>query len=183
MKEIQSSIIFDSNFNNQYLFDSKERAIFLLHPVLFFILSLIRQGVDIDIWMHQLSENKIQIEGYGEVLKTELAYYYRKYQFFKRKGIFASSNRNSAGRKILTPSAVEKALANTRQVTFEVTERCNLKCEYCGFGKFYNNYETRENQDMSIKIVEKALLYLSRLWNSPRNNSRESRIVLGFYGG
>lgn len=29
-------------------------------------------------------------------------------------------------------------LANLKQLTFEVTDACNLKCKYCGYGEFYN---------------------------------------------
>jgi len=32
-------------------------------------------------------------------------------------------------------------LANLRQITFEVIDACNLKCKYCGYGEFYNDYD------------------------------------------
>lgn len=38
------------------------------------------------------------------------------------------------------------SLANTRQITFEVTDVCNLNCVYCAYGKFYNNYDIRSNK-------------------------------------
>lgn len=28
---------------------------------------------------------------------------------------------------------IKEYLANTPQITFEVTERCNLSCVYCGY--------------------------------------------------
>ena len=29
-------------------------------------------------------------------------------------------------------------LVNLEQLTFEVTDSCNLKCKYCGYGELYN---------------------------------------------
>ena len=37
-------------------------------------------------------------------------------------------------------------LANLRQITFEVTDACNLKCKYCGYGYFYYDHHKRENK-------------------------------------
>lgn len=37
----------------------------------------------------------------------------------------------------LTGNDVKWNLCNTRQIIFEVTERCNLRCYYCGYGSLY----------------------------------------------
>ena len=44
-------------------------------------------------------------------------------------------------KRYLTPDQIYYSLANLRQVTFEVTDACNLKCKYCGYGEFYDDYE------------------------------------------
>lgn len=40
-------------------------------------------------------------------------------------------------KEYLKPDDIRKCLANTPQVTFEVTDACNLRCEYCGYGNFF----------------------------------------------
>ncbi len=45
---------------------------------------------------------------------------------------------------------VEISLANTPQVTFEITDACNLNCTYCGYGKYYSDYDVRENKKLSV---------------------------------
>ena len=41
----------------------------------------------------------------------------------------------------LTALDVKRQLANLKQLTFEVTNICNLNCRYCGYGDFYSTYE------------------------------------------
>jgi len=38
--------------------------------------------------------------------------------------------------RFLEVKDVEVSLANTPQITFEITDACNLNCDYCGYGKF-----------------------------------------------
>ena len=47
------------------------------------------------------------------------------------------------GMKQLIPENIKEYLANTPQITFEITERCNLSCVYCGYGKFYSDKDAR----------------------------------------
>ena len=46
----------------------------------------------------------------------------------------------------LSAKDVKYHLANTPQITFEVTDACNLQCTYCGYGQFYSDYDARENK-------------------------------------
>jgi len=83
----------------------------------------------------------------------------------------------------ITAKDVKTALANTPQITFEVTDACNLNCTYCGYGKFYSDYDKRENKQLS---VEKALLfldYVGKLFNSNLNRSARANVFISFYGG
>ena len=49
-------------------------------------------------------------------------------------------------KKYLTPNHIRYALANLPILTFEVTDACNLKCKYCGYGEFYNDYDERKDR-------------------------------------
>lgn len=46
----------------------------------------------------------------------------------------------------LTVGMIERNLVNLPQLTFEVTDACNLNCKYCGYGDFYEGYDTRRKQ-------------------------------------
>lgn len=83
----------------------------------------------------------------------------------------------------ITPNYVKYALANTPQVTFEVTDACNLRCKYCGYGELYDDYDARENQRLSDQKALLLLDYLHTLWQSPLNVSYQKNIFISFYGG
>ena len=78
---------------------------------------------------------------------------------------------------------VEISLANTPQVTFEITEACNLNCTYCGYGKYYSDYDIREGKKLSSDKAILLLQHLSKLWESPLNNSINKNVYISFYGG
>ena len=46
----------------------------------------------------------------------------------------------------ITPELVLRNLANLPQLVFEVTDACNLKCKYCAYGEFYDDFDERENK-------------------------------------
>jgi uncharacterized protein len=71
----------------------------------------------------------------------------------------------------LNKSEVEHNLANLNLLTFEVTDACNLKCKYCGYGEFYEDYDERKNQYLSIDYAKKIIDFLVPYWNSPLNTS------------
>lgn len=39
---------------------------------------------------------------------------------------------------------VVSSLVNLHQLTFEVTDACNLQCKYCGYGDLYFGYNKIE---------------------------------------
>ena len=55
-------------------------------------------------------------------------------------------------KRYLTPAQIYYSLANLRQITFEVTDACNLKCKYCGYGEFYDDYDRRSNKMMPFTM-------------------------------
>ncbi|WP_293738809.1 radical SAM peptide maturase [uncultured Parabacteroides sp.] len=83
----------------------------------------------------------------------------------------------------LTGFNVKKSLANTHQLTLEITDACNLKCKYCGYGEFYEDHDERNNQYMTPASVKVLLDYLVDLWNSSLNESQGTVIYISFYGG
>jgi uncharacterized protein len=83
----------------------------------------------------------------------------------------------------LTENDIKHQLANLKQLTFEVTDACNLNCKYCAYGEFYNDYDSRENKRLSLPATLQLIDYLAILWNSEKNVSADRNIYVSFYGG
>jgi uncharacterized protein len=60
-------------------------------------------------------------------------------------------------KEYLKAEDIEFSLANTPQITFEVTDACNLKCTYCGYGEFYSDYDKREDKMLPVAKVFRLL--------------------------
>lgn len=85
--------------------------------------------------------------------------------------------------KFVTSDNVVTALANLPQLVFEVTDACNLRCKYCAYGEFYEDYDCRENKMLSTEKAIRLIDYLAKYWSSNLNVSADKRITISFYGG
>jgi uncharacterized protein len=74
-------------------------------------------------------------------------------------------------------------LANLHQLVFEVTDACNLKCKYCAYGEFYEDYDEREDKMLPTEKAIRLIDYLAVFWNSERNISVKQTLFISFYGG
>jgi len=125
-------------------------------------------------------ENKIEtIDSFS---KQETVYYYNKYLLLYGNNFFSAYNEMNLSGSV-SPDIVEFQLANLRQVTLEITDRCNLKCEYCAYGKFYEDYNKRSVGIMKFEKVKTLFDFLIDLWNSGLNKSENKPIYISFYGG
>jgi predicted nucleic-acid-binding Zn-ribbon protein len=71
----------------------------------------------------------------------------------------------------ITVDDIATQLSNLPQLTFEVTDACNLRCKYCGYGEFYEDYDKRENKMMSVDTALKLIDYLAASVNSLKKNT------------
>lgn len=85
--------------------------------------------------------------------------------------------------KFLKSSDIALALANTPQVVFEVTDACNLSCNYCLYSDMYSAYGERYNKYLALDNAIALLNYLMGIWAKDRNLSAHKHIFLSFYGG
>ena len=83
----------------------------------------------------------------------------------------------------LKANAVEKNLENLSQLTFEVTDACNLKCKYCGYGEYYDDYDKREDKLLTIDKAIPILEYVAEKWRSKYYSSYKKNTYISFYGG
>jgi len=86
-------------------------------------------------------------------------------------------------KQYLNPENIIYSLANMRQLVFEVTDACNLKCKYCAYGEMYDDYDAREENTLPVEKAIRLINYLADFWNSEQNMSFEQIIYISFYGG
>jgi uncharacterized protein len=172
-----------SKNDNHYLYDREHGESMYCHPLLRHFIELAGKGADPQAWFERLPEEEVKIKGYGNVPQNQLGYYLQKFLLMRENGYFAPFDNDHYLSGRLKPEDVESALANIRQVTFEVTDACNLNCEYCGYGKFYSDYDHRADKKLDVEAAKRAMDYLLELSNSPLNQSHHRPIYISFYGG
>lgn len=74
-------------------------------------------------------------------------------------------------------------LANLKQLTFEVTDACNLSCKYCKYGELYDDHDARQNIMMPVEYAYNLISYLTAIWTSEYNASNNIQVYISFYGG
>ena len=109
------------------------------------------------------------------------SYYSQKAKYLSHLGLI-DEDRQVYNYRLLESRDIKEAINNTHQIIFEVTDKCNLDCYYCGYGHFYDNYDARENQDMPFDVFKTLYNYLKNLWENSSNKGC-TFLRISFYGG
>ena len=51
----------------------------------------------------------------------------------------------------------ETIYGDSKQITLEITERCNFRCNYCIYSEGYESFRKFGNKDMSFDAAQKAI--------------------------
>lgn len=65
---------------------------------------------------------------------------------------------------------------NCEQIILELTEICNLRCEYCIYNEHHSDFRKFGNKNMKFEVAQKSIDYIL-------NNYKKKRFSLTFYGG
>lgn len=161
--------------NNYVVFKD---SIILFHSLFAFIYSKFKEGIDIREIQELPADS---FPGKIKPDKSNIEHIYSKCKYFDHH----SQRKIPANERFVFLNAkdIESKLANLNQVTFEITDACNLKCKYCGYGDFYDDFDERKSTVMDINSAKTILDYLITLWNSNLNISHNRNIYISFYGG
>lgn len=171
---MKSTIFFKGSGGMAYIYDSKNKYLLNVHP-------LIEQIHEYHLL--NFEEVKKMVMGQNsEIENDEFEYYYNKYLFLKSAGFFSEINVDTLLSGRVTADLIEKHLSDLDQLVFQVTNDCNFKCKYCCFGDLYNGIPV-ERKEMDLDMVKQVFDYLIPFWNSKKNSSYKSVISIGFYGG
>jgi uncharacterized protein len=123
-------MLFKTKNGNRYLYSPSANKIIAIHPVLYEIINLKNRGIDINDRLKKLRFGKIKIKDYGFVSLSEIDYYYQKYLLFKENNYFEKGEVDKFINGRLTPEIIKLGLYGNKDIVFEVTDACNLKCKY-----------------------------------------------------
>lgn len=172
--------VFKTRNNNHYLFNSKKDKVVFLHPLIYYFFNREGDGDNIKEWIDNLDGSGIDIDGIGIFTKKEIAYYFRKFNFFKENEYFKG---NVGGRPFqgrINKNDIENLVTGCQEIIFEVTKACNLDCRYCIQGKFYEIHDTGQRINIDLKKAKLMLTYLEHYWSRPLS---PGKIGIKFYGG
>ncbi len=166
------SIKFITENDNNYLYSQAQKTFLTIHPILEKIINYVESGKTIE-----QTKKKLQIK----YTDNDINYYTEYFRFLKTNSFFKKTEQFFNGR--YTAKDLEINLSNINQIIFEVTDNCNLKCEYCGYGKFYGNYDKRKRTKLSFSFAKNYIDFILKYLNSNNNVSYNKPINIGFYGG
>lgn len=104
-------------------------------------------------------------------------YYLRKYTYLKKHGFFKKSKFTNF--IPLEESVVKENIINTKQIVFEVTDSCNLKCTYCALGELYDAVDERIGKKINTHHAINLLKYIFNI----KPSCEKTQMIIGFYGG
>lgn len=181
-KRIRSFTLLNTRDQNSYFFEGIKKRFHLCHPLLYHVVKAANDGDDKE-WKNMMNAERFEIANRGSFSKAELEYYCQKYLLLKNNGYFSGIDLVEKLSKKVDAKTIEENIANVKEVVFSVTNRCNMDCHYCGYGKLYETSDNRGKKDMDMQTAVRFLDYLTGKWNSPLNKSQEQSITVGFYGG
>ncbi len=163
---MQNPVFFKSKYGNQYFFDSFKNKV---HYCKDGLRDVIESNIENSLLVKKINSNS---SNYNIVL----------FESLKSNGYFRNDKR------IINDFAinchhVQDALENINQITFETTEKCNLRCKYCSYSDLYNDFAKRKNQNMPFETAKTTIDYFNIFWENISSKSYNSLLYISFYGG
>ena len=154
---MKTSIPFNTDLYN-YCYNNEKMFIHYLHPVVnYFYTNQIKNKTIRSLKIG--SDNFLSAYSFEEI-----KYYFKKYHYFRKIGILSDNERDLSCTGRFSGESIRNQIANSRQIVLEVTDMCNLKCKYCGYGELYEGYDPRRQafggfmgyKERNTKRLEKA---------------------------
>ena len=140
--------------NNFYLYDMNNKELLYVHPVIFELSKfMVNENEVISIEeIKNSTEKRYSID--------EINYYKSKYLFLKKNGYFNEYNVKNRFVTSISESLVKDYIKSLNNIVFEVTDACNLKCKYCGYGEMYFDHDKREGKHLNISKTKKFMEFI-----------------------
>ena len=83
----------------------------------------------------------------------------------------------------INEGAISHNLTHLRQIIFEVTDACNLRCKYCAYSDLYEGYDERENSKFPFHRAKLVIDYMYNYWSKAIPQGTSYPVAISFYGG
>jgi uncharacterized protein len=153
----------------------------VIDRLVFQVINLYAKGIDIEKLSSYDEKLLLKYDINPEDIK-ELTSVIKRFNFFKDNGFIKEFKTNETNFKI-TEEVVSEVIANTNDITFEVTDNCNLNCKYCGYGEFYGSFDKRENKPLPFSYVKNTIDYIFNHIKNNGNYGKQKIFNISFYGG
>lgn len=174
---MKSYIIFSNN-NIDYLYTKHLQKLIVLNPILKYLINQYELDANLSINPQQLFD---LFDRRNDI--TTYNYYILKFNFLKESGVFDEIENKDFYKGKLNVNDVYNNLSNLRQITFEMTENCNLDCVYCGYGKLYSNNLKRDRKNLDFETAKAIIDRILDFEKSDHSKSAKHNIYISFYGG
>lgn len=145
---MRESIIYSTEKHNSYLYDTEHMLQMLIHPEL-----------------EKADKEKFDVD----------PYYLKKYNYLKKHGFFKS---NPVEFDItINESEIEDKLKQIKEIVFETTDYCNLKCKYCSLGDLYDGFNKKDPKNINLQHAKRLLEYIFHI------KSPKTKLTIAFFGG
>jgi len=149
-----------------YFYNIQKKICCIAHPFLY------------NAYLADRSKQTIKQFESNSISENNAKYYLKKYAFLKSKHFFKTFQYSKQVDSSVSEYEIENQLINLKNIVFEVTDACNLRCKYCGYGELYCDYDERKDKYLSIETVKEILIYIK-----PYISKSNGILTIGFYGG
>ncbi len=171
-------VVVKTDNNNFYIYSVRFNHFFLVPQILYDIITSERNNINLDNLIKETS-NSIRINN-NEYSYCDAKFYYSKYLYLIQHKIFQKKRLKWI--KEFSKESIMYEIYTRPNIVFETTTSCNLKCEYCGFGDYYDNYGQRvkdvNDYDTAKKIIDFNLDLCHQY-----SGAEIITFYIGFYGG
>lgn len=162
-------IVFKDKYNNHYLYSFSKRKLQYISEILFYILERYLED----------ECNILTLTLPPFFSKKEVDFAMKQFNFYKENGFLEKEVFN-----ICTSFDVNDIrYSSVRVITFEVTQRCNLDCEYCVYGDMYSHEGNDHKKDLTFEKAKSVIDFFYNQLSSSSNISNKKKVTIGFYGG
>lgn len=151
--------------NNFYFYDTGTGKVLSTNFVTYKILEVLFEKNQFDAIFELGFSNKELTDALEEMKET----------FLKENILQATPVLNMVGPQV--HSLEESVMGDLNQITLEITERCNFRCDYCIYTDSYESFREFGNKDMSIEVAKRAIDDLNI------RSKYQPLVNIGFYGG
>ena len=174
---MKNIVLFNSKHNNNYLYNTYTKSVYYLNKIMFAVVSSLEQGMNKDEITNDFLLQRYNIKTSEFLLNV---YKSKADNYIKGDPL---KNYNTLCIEQISEDFIKYQIANKPQVVFGVTESCNLKCHYCGYGDLYNWYDPRHGNDLDTNTAKLLIQYILNMRDSKHCITPSQEFVIGFYGG